>query len=57
MFHKKARTCEQMKKPKRENEFKQTAYEERRKLVENNEVDEAVQEVKGKKKNSSKGNS
>ena len=33
------------------------SYEEIRKLVENNEVDEAVKQVKGRKKNNSKDNS
>ena len=56
MFHKKATTYEQMEKPKKEKKFKQNAYEERRKLVDNNEVDEAVKEVKGKKKTNNKEN-
>ena len=51
MFNKKATTYEQMEKPKKEKKFKQNAYEEIRKLVDNNEVDEAVVEAKGKKKN------
>ena len=57
MFHKKATTYEQMEKPKKDKKFKQNAYEEIRKLVENNEVDETVKEVKNKKKNNSKENS
>ena len=57
MFHKKATTHEKIEKPKKEKQLKQNAYEEIRKLVENNEVDEAVKEVKGKKKNHSKENS
>ena len=57
MFHNKASTYEQMEKPKKEKKFKQNAYEEIRKLVEGSEVDEAVKEVKGKKKNNSKENS
>ena len=56
MFHKKATTYEQMEKPKKEKKFKQNAYEEIRKLVDNNEVDEAVKEVKGKKKTNNKEN-
>ena len=50
MFHKKATTYEQMEKSKKDKKFKQNAYEEIRKLVDNNEVDETVKEVKGKKK-------
>ena len=57
MFNKKATTYEQMEKPKKEKKFKQNAYEEIRKLVDNNEVDEAVVEAKGKKKNINKENS
>ena len=56
MFNKKATTYEQMEKPKKEKKFKQNAYEEIRKLVDNNEVDEAVKEVKGKKKTNNKEN-
>ena len=45
MFHNKATTYGQMEKPKKEKKFKQNAYEEIRKLVDSNEVDEAVKEV------------
>ena len=51
MFHNKASTYEQMEKKPKEKKFKQNTYEEIRKLVDNNEVDETVKEVKGKKKN------
>ena len=44
------------KKPK-EKKFKQNAYEEIRKLVEDNEGNDIVKEVKGKKKNNTKENS
>ena len=52
MFHPKATSYEPMEKttPK-EKKFKQHAYEEIRKLVENNEDNNIVKEVK-KKKNS-----
>ena len=56
MFNKKATTYEQMEKPKKEKKFIQNAYEEIRKLVDNNEVDETVKEVKGKKKTNNKEN-
>ena len=57
MFHNKATTYEQMEKPKKENKFKQNAYEEIRKLVEDNEDNNIVKEVKNKTKNNSKKNS
>ena len=62
MFTNKATTCEQVEKPKKEKKFKQNSYEEIRKLVEDNEGNDAVaslgrsrndvvvKEVKGKKK-------
>ena len=50
MYHYKATTYEQMEKPKKERKFKQNAYEEIRKLVEDNEGNDIVKEVKGKKK-------
>ena len=61
MFTNKATTYEQMEKPKKEKKFKQNSYEEIRKLVEDNEGNDAVaslgrsrndvvKEVKGKKK-------
>ena len=39
-----------MEKPKKEKKFKHNAYEEIRKLVEDNEGNDIVKEVKGKKK-------
>ena len=56
MFHNKAATYEQMEKPKQEKKFKQNAYEEIRKLIEENEGNETVKEVKSKKKNNNKEN-
>ena len=50
MFTNKATTYEQMEKPKKEKKFKQNSYEEIRKLVEDNEGNDVVKEVKGKKK-------
>ena len=50
MFTNKATTYEQMEKPKKENKSKQNSYEEIRKLVEDNEGNDVVKEVKGKKK-------
>ena len=50
MFHNKLITYEQMEKPKKEKNFKQNAYEEIRKLIEENEGNEVVKEVQTKKK-------
>ena len=50
MFTNKATTYEQMEKPKKEKKFKQNSYEEIRKLVEDDEGNDVVKEVKGKKK-------
>ena len=50
MFHDKAITYEQMEKTKKENKFKQNAYEEIRKLIEENEGNEVVKEIQTKKK-------
>ena len=44
MYHYKATTYEQMEKPKKERKFKQNAYEEIRKLVEDNEGNDIVKE-------------
>ena len=46
MFHNKAATYEQMEKPKKEKKFKQNAYEEIRKIVEENEGNNIVKEIK-----------
>ena len=61
MFHPKATTYERMEKTPRqrlasyatpkEKKFKQNSYEEIRKLVEDNEGNNIVKEVKSKKKN------
>ena len=51
MYHYKASTCEQMEKPKKEKKFKQNAYEEIRKLVEDEDNNNTVKEVRNKKKN------
>ena len=56
MFNNKATTYEQMEKKPTEKKFKQNAYEEIRKLVETDEIDEVVKEVKNKKKNNNKEN-
>ena len=50
MYHCKATTYEQTEKPKKEKKFKHNAYEEIRKLVEDNDGNDIVKEVKGKKK-------
>ena len=50
MFHPEATTYEQMEKPKKDKKFKQNAYEEIRKLVDDNEGNDIVKEVKNKKK-------
>ena len=51
MFHYKAQTYEKMEKTKPDKKFKQNSYEEIRKLVEDNEGNNIVKEVKNKKKN------
>ena len=50
MFFNKAMAYQQMEKPKKEKKFKQNSYEEIRKLVEDNEGNELVKDVKAKKK-------
>ena len=50
MFHYKAQTYEQMEKKPKEKKFKQNSSEEIRKLVEDNEGNEIVKEVKTKRK-------
>ena len=52
MFHYKAQTYEQMEKKKPEKKFKQNSYEEIRKLVENNDVEN--QEINSIVKNTNK---
>ena len=54
MFHPKAITYEQMEKKPKEKKFKQNEYEEIRKLVEDNEGNDIVKEIK--KKNNTKEN-
>ena len=51
MFNYKATTYEKMEKQKPDKKFKQNSYEEIRKLVEDNEGNNLVKEVKNKKKN------
>ena len=53
MFHYKTTTCEKMEKQKPDKKFKQNSYEEIRKLVEENDVEnqEINSIVKNKKKN------
>ena len=50
MFSYKAQTYEKMEKTKPDKKFKQNSYDEIRKLVEDNEGNEIVKEVKTKKK-------
>ena len=52
MFSYKAQTYEQMEKKKPDNKFKQNSYEEIRKLVENNDVEN--QEINSIVKNTNK---
>ena len=54
MFHSKATTYEQMEKKPKDKKFKQNAYEEIRKLVDDTEGNNTVKEVK--KKNNTKEN-
>ena len=57
MFHPKAITYEQMEKPKTEKKFKQNAYEEIRKLVEDGgemRLKETINTNKDNNKNASK---
>ena len=51
MYPQKAVTYQQMEKKPREKKFKQNDYEEIRKLVEDNEGNHIVKEIKNKKKN------
>ena len=50
MYPQKAITYQQMEKKPKEKKFKQNSYEEIRKLVEDNEGNEVVKDVKAKKK-------
>ena len=56
MFNYKAATYEKMEKPKQDNQFKKNAYEEIRKLVENNEGNDFANDVKNKSKNNKQEN-
>ena len=51
MFNYKATTYEKLEKQPKEKKFKQNSYEEIRKLVEDNEGNDIVKDVKNKKKN------
>ena len=51
MHPQKAVTYQQMEKKPREKKFKQNDYEEIRKVVEDNEGNHIVKEIKNKKKN------
>ena len=51
MFNDKATTYEKLEKQPKEKKFTQNSYEEIRKLVEDNEGNNIVKEVKNKKKN------
>ena len=50
MFHYKATTYEQMEKKPKDKRLKQNAYEEVRKLIEQNEGNDTVNEITVKKK-------
>ena len=56
MFNYKATSYEKLEKPKQDNKFKKNAYEEIRKLVENNEGNDLVNDVKKKTKNNKQEN-
>ena len=56
MFSYKASSYEKIEKPKQEKKFKQNSYEEIRKLVEDNEGTEIVNNIKNKKKNKPENN-
>ena len=56
MFNHKATTYQQMEKQPKEKRFKRNSYEEIRKLVEDNEGNDIVKEVKTQKKNNNKEN-
>ena len=56
MFNYKATSYEKMEKPKQEKKFKQNSYEEIRKLVEDNEGNDVVNNIKNKKNNKSENN-
>ena len=56
MFSYKASTYEKMEKPKQEKKFKQNSYEEIRKLVEDTDKNEVVNNIKNKKNNKSENN-
>ena len=51
MFAYKSSTYEKLEKPKPDKKFKQNSYEEIRKLVEDNEGNDVVKDIKNKKKN------
>ena len=54
MFGIKSSSYEKLEKTKPDKKFKQNSYEEIRKLVEDNEGNSIVKEVKNKKKNNKK---
>ena len=54
MYSYKSSSYEQMEKQPKEKKFKQSSYEEIRKLVEDGEDTNIVKEVRNKKKNNSK---
>ena len=51
MFGYKSSTYEKLEKQPKEKKFKQNSYEEIRKMVEDNEGNNTVKDVKNKKKN------
>ena len=56
MFNYPVKTYEQMEKKPKDKKFKQNAYEEVRKLIENNEGNEVVNDIKTKGKNNKQEN-
>ena len=56
MFNSKATSYQQMEEKPKEKKFKQNEYEKMRKLVEDNEGNEVVKEIKTKKKSNNQEN-
>ena len=56
MFHPKATTYEPMEKKPKDKKFKQNAYEEIRKLLDDNEGNNTVNEIRTKNKDNKKEN-
>ena len=56
MFNYKAMSYEKLEKPKQEKKFKQNSYDEIRKLVENDDENNIVKDIKNKKKHQTENN-